>query len=610
MSDSFNISGDNPDELYKLGIKHLNDEFWGEAVATFRKLILIDPGYKGAWQRLDEAQEKARKFEDLEFLYQVSEALLEKEQWETAIIYLRRIADSGEKYKDVATLLETADRQLRLQARYARAEMQLKNEQWEEAIRTLEEAARIDPAYKDVQPELDRARTQRRLQNLYERALDHIRAERWPQAIRDLQAIREEAPDYLDIAARLEETQRQQELAELYRAGLVFQETGRWEEASDKFKEIIRRVGSYKEATTRLDQVQRQQELARWYDQGEDYRRQRIWKEAEEKFKQVYDEDPNYRDVRAKLDEAQRQRRIEGLRKQGETACQDEDWQKAVEAFKELRRLNPKDGSVITRLDEAERQLDLAKHYRRGKKHFQRRRWRKAKSALTKVVSVDANYRDAATLLEAARNNSKRSNWFIEALRDPLWQSIGVIVTILIAASPFVVGAIRDLARPTPEPETLCNGDFENDFECWQHEGELGQDVRCEGGQCYAVLGNPDYTCEGGVPVGEAWIKQSFQVLQTVSPTLSLRYRVFSYDLDIQDFFQVRVNGNSVGQFGNSEWNESSCNYDKAWDSGWQTVAFDLSPYVGEKVEVLLRNVNATYEWWNTWTYVDDVKVR
>jgi len=198
-------------------------------------------------------------------------------------------------------------------------------------------------------------------------------------------------------------------------------------------------------------------------------------------------------------------------------------------------------------------------------------------------------------------------------LRDPIMQGIGVLIAVIaciIAATPLVKG-VFNLATPTPtlKPETLCNGDFENDFECWQHGGELRQDIECDGGQCYAVLGSSRYRCKGGVPVGEAWIKQSFQVPETVSPTLSLRYRVFSYDVARDDFFQVLINGVPVDQFGNTEWLQSSCD-GAAWDSGWQDREFDLSPYRGEMAEVYLRNVNGKPDkWWNTWTYVDDVEV-
>jgi len=161
-----------------------------------------------------------------------------------------------------------------------------------------------------------------------------------------------------------------------------------------------------------------------------------------------------------------------------------------------------------------------------------------------------------------------------------------------------------------PELTTFCNGDFERrDFECWQHGGEIRQDVMCERNLCWAVLGDPRYKCEGGVPVGEAWIKQSFQVPQTVSPTLSLRYRVFSHDLDTLDFFQVSLNGELIGRYGNPVWDKSSCD-PVVWDSGWRFAEFDLSSYKGKRIELSLQNVNGTYKWWNTWTYVDDVGIR
>jgi hypothetical protein len=159
---------------------------------------------------------------------------------------------------------------------------------------------------------------------------------------------------------------------------------------------------------------------------------------------------------------------------------------------------------------------------------------------------------------------------------------------------------------------TMCNGvngDFEHELECWQSGGQLAQSARCEGGQCYAVLGSPDYKCEGGVPVGEAWIKQPFQVPQVTSPTLSLRYRIFSYDLDEYDSFQVDINGQSVGQYGNTDWERSDCDRG-VWDSGWRSAQFDLSAYSGQTITVTLRNVNGMHEWWNTWTYVDDVAIR
>jgi hypothetical protein len=223
---------------------------------------------------------------------------------------------------------------------------------------------------------------------------------------------------------------------------------------------------------------------------------------------------------------------------------------------------------------------------------------------------------------EAARQQSNkpteedrhRGSSFADALLSPVWQGVGMVVALvalLAAVYPFFRDAFVMSVMPTPKPPTLCNGTFDDRFECWEHGGELKQSVKCEGGQCYAVLGSPDYECEGGVPMGEAWIKQSFQISPTIatSPTLSLKYRVFSYDLDIQDWLQVWINDDLVGQFGNPLWSLPSCDREP-WDSGWQTAEFDLSRYEGQNVEVLLSNVNSKYDWWNTWTYVDDVQVR
>ena len=82
------------------------------------------------------------------------------------------------------------------------------------------------------------------------------------------------------------------------------------------------------------------------------------------------------------------------------------------------------------------------------------------------------------------------------------------------------------------ESGELCNGDFESDFECWQRGGELSQTIECDDEGCVALLGSPDYECTGGVPVGEARISQSFFVPDMANPVLSLRFRVFSQDLD------------------------------------------------------------------------------
>jgi len=612
MSDLTTNRGNTSAELYDRGTAFLLSRLWEEAIAAFRGVIQIEPGHEGAWEKLKEAEREFRRCEDCEDLYRKGKAHFDQEQWEAAVSCLRCLTDPGEPYKNAADLLAEAEKQLRLQTLYANAEVQLNEKKWEDAIATLEEVVGIDQTYKgDSYNKLKRARAQYRLQSLYEQVLDHFREEEWPQAIRKLKAIRRKDSDYPDAADKLKEARRQQKLTALYKDGIGFQGTRRWEKAVEQFTEIIRlvmiyKVEGYKDVETRLTEVRRQQKLDTLFRRGIEHLRRREWEEAVKEFEQVRTIDPNYRGVQAKLEECNTQLQLKELHAQEEASVRDKNRPKVVEALEKLHELIPEDVNIIARLGEAKKQRELDRLYCEAQEYIQKKRWRKAKPALEQVVRLDSGYRDAADQLETVRKHSARID-----PRDPLFQwVIGILVAIVGVVIALVQVWLSNIPTPTPTPKppTLCNGDFENDFECWQHGGELQQDVECDRGQCYAVLGDPNYKCEGGVPLGEACIKQFFQVPQTISPTLSLRYRVFSYDLDNLDFFQVSINGEPIRQFGNPEWAESSCDRE-AWDSGWQSVEFDLSPYEGERVELSLCNVNGMYEWWNTWTLIDDVEI-
>jgi tetratricopeptide (TPR) repeat protein len=608
------------DHLYESGKECFNRQKWEKAIQLFQDALEVNPRHFRARLHLGKVQlERGQIDEAVDELERAYE--LDRDETRYALIQaLVAQAHARGEMRDEDGALSTCERVLQISPNEQvaremwtaiwrrRGEVALGQNDLQAALGAYRQAGDIEKT-----AQVEALQRRERLQSLYKQAVGYFIEEDWTQAIRDFKAILAEDPDCSDAADKLEKAKEQEEITTLYIAAIGCQETDKWEKAIEGFSEIIRRVGVYKDVASRLAKVQKQQELARRFRQGENHLHQRNWKEAVQEFEKVYGIDPDYRNVQIRLEEAKRQLRLEELRKLGEASFRDENWQEAVKVFEELRELDPNDGSIVTKLEQANRQLNLAKLYREGIKHLQGKRWRKARKSLEKVVLLAPDYYggDAAAELKIVQERSARSNPFVEFLRDPIWQGIGVIIAIMIATYPIIQRTFFNPAKPTPTPKpvTLCNGNFEDDFACWHHGGELRQDVQCEGDQCYAVLGSPDYKCEDGVPVGEAWIKQSFQVPLTISPTLSLRYQIFSYDLDIQDFFQVQINGNSVGQLGNSEWNEPSCDRE-VWDSGWQTIEFDLSTYRGEKVEMLLRNINAAHKWWNTWTYVDDVEVR
>jgi hypothetical protein len=161
-----------------------------------------------------------------------------------------------------------------------------------------------------------------------------------------------------------------------------------------------------------------------------------------------------------------------------------------------------------------------------------------------------------------------------------------------------------------------ANWGFElGSFANWQHGGQLAQSVSTavpHSGSYSALLGSPGYACSG-VPVGSAWLRRSVTVPSSGSPTLSFWYRIYTQDKnstlsDQYDLFAVYINGsqevvkdaNVTGDYGCSNLN----------DLGWKQVNFSLDAYKGQTIEITFYNYNRPDNWYNTYTYVDDISVQ
>jgi hypothetical protein len=135
-------------------------------------------------------------------------------------------------------------------------------------------------------------------------------------------------------------------------------------------------------------------------------------------------------------------------------------------------------------------------------------------------------------------------------------------------------------------------------------------------GSYSALLGSPSYNCNGGVPVGSAWLRRSVTVPSSGSPTLSFWYRIYTQDKnstlsDQYDLFAVYINGSQVVVKDASTSDPYGCSTLK--DLGWQEVNFSLDAYKGQTIQITFYNYNRAPvgpTWYNTYTYVDDVSVQ
>ncbi len=131
------------------------------------------------------------------------------------------------------------------------------------------------------------------------------------------------------------------------------------------------------------------------------------------------------------------------------------------------------------------------------------------------------------------------------------------------------------------------------------------------------VLGCPDAV---DADFGESIICQTItvpNVQDMPAPRLQFRYHIFTYDVlwgaqtqRFYDSFNAGVSdpGQISPTYVFTDGNRTQ-NYDALMDLGWREGSMDLRPYAGRTIRVCLANITRVDRTYNTWTYVDDVRV-
>jgi len=197
----------------------------------------------------------------------------------------------------------------------------------------------------------------------------------------------------------------------------------------------------------------------------------------------------------------------------------------------------------------------------------------------------------------------------------------------------------RDLAGNRQEASSVTrvlvqpvlNGGFETaNFDHWTWSGELlGAVKKTEGpyGQevFAAHLGwedwGPSLTPPGLVPADSATISQVLFIpplSQVRWPALTFWYRVKTYDVMYStyfsrfvDTFDVTLNtvaGEEIALL-LRDGNPDSSKWGSLYDTGWKFAMIDLRPYAGQMVKLSFANWNRHDNMFNTWSYVDDIRL-
>ena len=162
------------------------------------------------------------------------------------------------------------------------------------------------------------------------------------------------------------------------------------------------------------------------------------------------------------------------------------------------------------------------------------------------------------------------------------------------------------------------NGDFGDSLNWWTTGGGLGFALAADpsdSGNPVALLGDPSYPCSAdGVPIDHASLAQTFAVPDPglgASARVRFRYRIYSNDrnthlTDDYDSFDVLVDGSRRFRDANT------VHFNKCvvspFDLGWKNGEFVLTE-TGQNVMISFEVHNRFDHWYNTYVYLDDVRV-
>jgi len=217
--------------------------------------------------RHDTSKIKEGQQKDLAEAYTQALRTIQDNNWTKAVQILQEIVLQQPAYRDAVDRLAEARRQQELTRLGAELEQSYVEQNWTEIIRLLEAIQRIDPLYRNTKSQLTLARQQQKLASFYDRARQFYEARQWQRVIDEfakIHAINKTFPDpgglWASALQRLRQEgqgQRQQRLSKLYDQGQRHVARKEWRQALAIFKEIEGIDPNHQDVKFQLTQLHR-----------------------------------------------------------------------------------------------------------------------------------------------------------------------------------------------------------------------------------------------------------------------------------------------------------------------------------------------------------------
>ena len=187
---------------YDQGIRAFNRHEWPEAIQYFNRVILENPDYKDAGQKLQHAREEQQKAlaeaqkpsetkpleqpPDVDSMAQKffsqGDTAITQQQWVDAVFNFQSALQLKPEFAEAQTMLS-----------YAQAMQALTEEKWALAVEKFDDVLKLSPDHQ-----------QARSGKYYALGRESANNEQWQEALSAFEAVFSIAPDYRDVQTRLE----------------------------------------------------------------------------------------------------------------------------------------------------------------------------------------------------------------------------------------------------------------------------------------------------------------------------------------------------------------------------------------------------------------------
>ena len=461
--------------LYREAQTALAGEDWTAATEQLQAVLSLEPTHAEAQARLHEVRQQ----QELATWYATGQQYCDAGQWQAALEAFRRVQAREGNYKDVETLMATAQRELargrdeeqrrlRLAALYREAQTALAGEDWAVAAEQLQAVLSLEPTHAEAQARLHEVRQQQELATWYATGQQYCDAGQWQAALEDFRRVQARGGNYKDVETLMataqrelargrDEERRRLRLAALYREAQTALAREDWAVAAEQLQAVLSLEPTHAEAQARLHEVRQQQELATWYATGQQHYDAGQWQAALEDFRRVRKRGGNYKDVETLMataqrelargrDEERRRLRLAALYREAQTALAKEDWAVAAEQLQAVLSLEPTHAEAQARLHEVRQQQELATWYATGQQYCDAGQWQAALEDFRRVRKRGGNYKGVDSLIVMVRSKMKGEKPVLKRI-NLLWIGVGSALTLLV----FIGLAWWGMSRVQPE---------------------------------------------------------------------------------------------------------------------------------------------------------------